>query len=229
MSVGVDPVWEASYAAGHGQRYPWDAVVSFVFRYAPRERDRESVRVVEVGCGTGSNLWFAAREGFAVSGIDGSPSAIARASERFALDGLVADLRVSEFDKLPFEDDSFDLAIDRSALTCVGHAAGRAAVAEVARVLRPSGFFFFNPYSKRHSSAAAGTLGADGRVENIVRGTLVGAGGICFYERDDVVRALPSPWRIRALEHMERSDLLDENDLVHAEWRVVAEKERVCA
>ena len=225
MSAGVDPVWEASYAAGHSQLYPWNAVVSFVFRYAPKERARENVRVVEVGCGTGSNLWFAAREGFAVCGIDGSPTAIARARERFAQDGLIGDFRVAEFDKLPFDDGSFDLAIDRGALTCVGHAAGRAAVAEVARVLRPGGFFYFNPYSKRHSSAVAGTPGADGLVRNIVRGTLVGAGGISFYGRDDVERALPAPWRIRVLGHLERSDLLDENNLVHAEWRVISEKE----
>ena len=225
MSTRIDPVWEASYAAGHSQRYPWDAVVSFVFRYAPKERARESVRVVEVGCGTGSNLWFAAREGFAVSGIDGSPTAISRARERFAKDGLIGDLRVAEFDALPFENDSFDLAIDRGALTCVGHATGMAAVAEVARVLRSGGFFLFNPYSKRHSSAGAGTLGADGRVEGITRGTLIGVGGICFYERNEVQKALSSPWRIRVLEHIERTNVLDENGLVHAEWRVVAEKE----
>ena len=225
MSTRIDPVWEANYAAGHSQRYPWDAVVSFVFRYAPKERARESVRVVEVGCGTGSNLWFAAREGFAVSGIDGSPTAIARARERFAKDGLKGELRVAEFDVLPFEDDSFDLAIDRGALTCVGFEAGKAAVAEVARVLRPGGFFLFNPYSKRHSSAFAGTLGADGRVEGIVRGTLVGVGGICFYERGEVEQALPAPWRIRVLEHIERANLLDENGLVHAEWQVVAKKQ----
>ena len=226
MSARVDPVWEASYAAGHSQLYPWDAVVSFVFRYAPRERPRENVRILEVGCGTGSNLWFAAREGFAVCGIDGSPSAIAHARERFARDGLTGDFRVATFDNLPFDDDgSFDLALDRAALSCVSHAAGRAGVAEVARVLRSGGFFFFNPYSDRHSSAAAGTPGADGLVENIARGSLVGAGGISFYGRDDVERALPAPWRIRSLEHMERSDLIDGNNLVHAEWRVVAEKE----
>ncbi len=225
MSVRVDPVWEASYAAGHRQLYPWDAVVSFVFRYAPKERAREKVRILEVGCGTGSNLWFAAREGFEVCGIDGSPSAIAYARERFARDGLIGDFRVATFDDLPFDDDSFELALDRASLSCVGHAAGRAAVAEVARVLCPGGFFFFNPYSERHSSAAAGTPGADSLVENIVRGSLIGAGGISFYGRDDVERALPAPWRIRFLEHMERSDLLDENNLVHAEWRVVAEKQ----
>jgi len=219
----VDPVWEASYAAGHSQLYPWDAVVSFVFRYAPKERARENVRILEVGCGTGSNLWFAAREGFAVCGIDGSPSAIAQARERFARDGLVGDFRVATFDDIPFDDDHFDLALDRAALSCVGHAAGRAAVAEVARVLCSGGFFFFNPYSERHSSAVAGTPGADGLVENIVRGNLAGTGGISFYGRDDVERAFPAPWRIRFLEHMERSDLLDESNLAHAEWRVVAE------
>lgn len=224
MSQRIDTVWEAKYAAGHSEHYPWDVVVSFVFRYAPKERPREDVSILEVGCGTGSNLWFAAREGFEVSGIDGSPTAVARARERFANDGLKGELLVAEFGVLPFKSNSFDLAIDRGALTCVGYEGGRVAVAEVARVLRHGGFFLFNPYSKRHSSAAAGAVGADGRVEGITRGTLVGVGGICFYERNEVEDALSGPWRIRALEHVERTNVLDENCLVHAEWRVVAEK-----
>lgn len=40
-------VWEEKFAAGHVQYYPWDIVVSFVFRNAPRARPRQ------VLCATG--------------------------------------------------------------------------------------------------------------------------------------------------------------------------------
>jgi 2-polyprenyl-3-methyl-5-hydroxy-6-metoxy-1,4-benzoquinol methylase len=79
----LDPIWEEKYSAGHAQRYPWDPVVTFIFRNAPRDRPRSEVRILEVGCGTASNLWFAAREGFNVAGVDGGESAIAYAKQRF--------------------------------------------------------------------------------------------------------------------------------------------------
>jgi 2-polyprenyl-3-methyl-5-hydroxy-6-metoxy-1,4-benzoquinol methylase len=120
-SPGCHPVWEQEvYGRGRQlNRYPYHAVVSFVFRSFGNVADRSSVRLLELGCGAGNNLWFAAREGFDVAGIDGSVTAIGFAKERFAQDELRGDLRVGCFSALPWEDDSFDAVIDRGALTCV--------------------------------------------------------------------------------------------------------------
>src|SRR5262245_57036654 len=83
---GWDPVWENTvYGQGrHLNRYPHHAVVSFVFRQFGQAPDRRSVRICELGCGAGNNVWFAAREGFTVAGIDGSASAIEHARQRLA-------------------------------------------------------------------------------------------------------------------------------------------------
>jgi ubiquinone/menaquinone biosynthesis C-methylase UbiE len=223
-SQTFDPIWEEKYASGHAQRYPWDVVVSFVFRNASRDKPRSEVRILEVGCGTASNLWFAAREGFQVAGVDGSVSAIDNARKRFESEGLIADLRVADFISLPFEDSSFDLAIDRGALVCAGLQGGLRAVKEIHRVLRPGGKFFFNPYSDRHSSASAGEDGPDGLTVNIKEGTMVGVGQICFYGRRQVLDVLDG-WKILSMQHMEYAEMLNPKWLVHAEWRVVAEKE----
>ena len=92
----IDPAWEeAIYSQGrHLNRYPFDAVVSFVYRYRPKVRAPQQIRILEVGCGAGNNLWFAAREGFDVAGIDGSDSAVDHARRRFEQEGLNGDLRV---------------------------------------------------------------------------------------------------------------------------------------
>lgn len=220
----VDPVWEAKYAAGHAERYPWDSVVSFVYRNMPRDRARHDVGVVEVGCGTGSNLWFAAREGFRVCGLDASASAIAAARSRFGQDALDGRFEVGSFLQLPFASAAFDLAIDRAAITCVGLKDAARAVDEVRRVLRPGGRFFFNPYSDRHRSACSGQPGADGLRLGITEGSLVGAGQICFYGRGHVEALFARGWRLLSLEHLERTELLEGAPLAHCEWRVIAEK-----
>ena len=180
QEVTLDPIWEEKYASGHAQNYPWDLVVSFIFRNAPRDRPRSEVHILEVGFGTAPNLWFAAREGFAVSGIEGSLSAVEFAQKRFANDGLVGDLRVGDFTQLPFEDGSFDIVIDRCSLVCVGQVAQEKAVSEIHRCLRKGGRFLHNAYGDSHSSFRAGELGQDGLITNINGGTLIGVGQLHF-------------------------------------------------
>ncbi len=218
-----DPVWDEKYAAGHRERWPWDAVVSFVFRHAPRDRPRHDVRVCEVGFGTGNNLWFAACEGFAVSGVEGSARAVEEAKARFAADGLAGDLRTGDFTALPFEDASVDLVIDRGALTCVGLSAMRTAVGEVARILRPGGRFLFNPYADTSTSATSGRDGGDGVRVDITDGTLTGVGQICFLGEAQV-RSVLEGWTLHALELVTRADRVVEPPVLHAEWRAIAEK-----
>ena len=218
----LDPVWEQKYAAGHAERYPWDSVVSFVHRNAPRGLPRGEVKIVEVGCGTASNLWFAAREGFQVWGVDGSASAIAAARKRFHDDDLAGTLEIADFTRLPHPDAQFHLAIDRAAITCVGLSAAARVASEVRRVLLPGGRFFFNPYSDRHSSAASGRSGGDGLRLDISAGTLVGAGQLCFYGREDVDRALGAGWEVLSRQHGVWLELATTPALSHAEWRIIA-------
>ena len=219
-----DPIWEEKYAQGHAQRYPWDTVVSFICRFWPRDQARQEVRILEVGCGTGANLWFAAREGFQVAGIDASQSAIAYARQRFTEEGIQGDLRQGDFTQLPFAQNTFDLVIDRCSLTCSGFSSAQAAVEEVRRVLRPGRKFLFNPYSDRHSSCVSGRRGEDGLTLGISEGTLVGVGQICFYGRKQVTSFFEKGWQLLSVEHFERMEMMLPSYSVHAEWRVIAEK-----
>ena len=221
--TSVDPIWEEKYSQGHAQNYPWDVIVSFVFRNAPRDKPREKIRILEVGCGTGSNLWFAAREGFSVSGVDASLSAIELAKAKFLADNLEGDLRVADFIALPFSNDTFDLVIDRGALTCVGFADAQRAIKEINRVTRVGGRFFFNPYSDHHSSRSSGRLDVEGLSQDIVAGSMLGFGQICFYGRSSVEGILRG-WKLLSLQHSVNSEMVESGHLVHAEWRTVAEK-----
>jgi len=221
-----DSVWEDKiYSQGrHLNRYPFDVVVSFVYEHFPRQKDRSEVEILEVGCGAGNNLWFMAREGFKVTGIDVSHSAISYAQDRFSEEELEGNFHVGDFTQLPFEDCSFDLAIDRGSITCCGKSAAQKAVQEVERVLSRKGKFLCNPYSTRHSSYLAGDPGPDGVTMNINDGTLVGVGQICFYEKREVNALFSNKWKLLSVHHMELVDEKEACNSVHAEWRVVAQK-----
>lgn len=220
-----DPIWEQIYRDGQNNRYPWDAVVSFVCRNRPQDKAITETDVLEIGCGTASNLWFAAREGFQVAGIDASETAIETALSRFRQDGLAGDLRIGNFMALPFADNSFDLAIDRAGLTCVGNSIARRAINEVQRVLRPGGLFFCNVYSDRHSSHSSGMAGPDAVTLDIAAGSLVGVGQVCFYSEQSIRTQFPvTDWSVKALDHVSICETLSGNKMEHAEWRLIAQK-----
>jgi 2-polyprenyl-3-methyl-5-hydroxy-6-metoxy-1,4-benzoquinol methylase len=225
----INPIWEDDiYAKGHQlSRYPYDAVVSFIFRHAPRDRPRQNVSILEIGCGAGNNLWFAAREGFQVAGLDGSSTAIQTAQARFAQENLQGDLRTGSFTALPWAAGSFDLAIERGALVCVSLAAQQQAVAEVQRVLRPGGLFCVNTYSDRSTSAHAGTKTADGMITGIHDGTLTGVGDLRFLSRSEVESFFAKGWEILSLTHVDSEDVTAPRIVRHSEWRLIARKSKL--
>jgi S-adenosylmethionine-diacylgycerolhomoserine-N-methlytransferase len=93
----------------------------------------EPERVLEVECGDGDGALFLAREfpRARVRGVDACAERVARATARVGLDpeGRIA-FKQGGPRRLPFPDGHFDLVVQ---------AAGRPAVAEAARVLRPGG------------------------------------------------------------------------------------------
>jgi SAM-dependent methyltransferase len=225
QAMSFDPVWEELYLHGHSQRAPWDIVVSFLFRYAPKDRPRDGINILEVGCGTASNLWFAAREGFVVAGIDASSAAIVKARQRFAEDGLAGRLEVGDFTALPFDDTAFDLVVDRAALTCSGTSSQRKAIAEIHRVLKRGGCFLYTPYADTHASCAAGKPGPDGVTTDIAGGTLQGVGQIRFVAQSEIGVFLPdSDWQAEVVEYQSFDDKVNPTRGLHSSWRIIARK-----
>lgn len=198
--------WDQLYREGYGGAYyPWDAVVSFVRRYAPTERPPADVSILDIGCGTGANLWFCAREGFAVEGVDGSQSALARAKAWLATHGLSVPLHHGLIGApLPFSNDRFDLAIDRAAITCNPPETMRDALIELARVMRPGGALFSLVYT----------------------GACVGVCCGSSHYTLDALRALFSPphWTIVSAVELTRRQLVDAADSECSELMIVARK-----
>jgi len=103
-------------------------------------------RVLDVGCGAGTDLVRFARGGAIVSGVDVAESAIELAGQNFTQQGLEADLRVADGEQLPYPDNTFDLVFAHGVVQYTAHPA--ALVRECRRVLKPGGEAMFQVYNR---------------------------------------------------------------------------------
>jgi SAM-dependent methyltransferase len=184
VAFGWDPVWEQIFASREWGKYPPEHVVRFVARNFYRVPDRKQVRLFELGCGPGANVWFMAREGFTVSGIDGSSTAIQQASERLSREGLTADLRVGDYSTIPWPDSSFDGVVENVSLYCNRWDAVKRALGEVRRVLKPGAPFFSSFFTDRTWGYGLGTMVEPDGFIDITEGPLAGAGFCLLLNRD---------------------------------------------
>jgi SAM-dependent methyltransferase len=191
-------------------RYPPEELAGFIARTFPAVEQRCGLRALDVGCGPGSNLWFLAREGFTVAGIDGSANAIDSARERLRAEGLAAsleaaDLRVGNFVRLPWEDRTFDVVIDIQAIVHNTMPVIRSVMAEIARVLKPGGWFFARMFGPKTTGIMTGIMVEDGTVRYPEFGPMVGCGLLHAFTEEEVTKLLSS-FRDVSLDWVHRSD-----------------------
>lgn len=108
-------------------RYGQDRRLAMIERYAPLQ----GKRILDAGCGLGMYVRAFRRFSDEVYGIDLDPNRIAQASRE------LPHLQVASAERLPFEDDSFDVVLSHEVWEHVSD--DRAAAREAVRVLRPGG------------------------------------------------------------------------------------------
>lgn len=143
----VGDAWEEAYASRPGafRHYPNEELVRFLGRTVFRDTrlaERSGIRVLEVGCGNGANLWAVAAEGCQAHGMDLSPTGLELARATLDRRRVQASLAVADALRLPYRTGSFDAAYDVVTLQHLPFADLGRAYAEIHRVLRPGGRFF---------------------------------------------------------------------------------------
>jgi ubiquinone/menaquinone biosynthesis C-methylase UbiE len=113
----------------------------------PRE-ERKHLRVLEVGCGSGANLWMIAREGFSAYGIDLSSEALTLCEQMLKRWGGSAALKQGDMIALGYDDGFFHVLVDVFSAYCMPEKEFERFLDEAARVLQPGGRFFSYTPSK---------------------------------------------------------------------------------
>jgi len=205
-----DPLWEAVYRSRAWGQYPGEDVIRFVKGNFADVPDRAQVRLLEVGSGAGANLWFMAREGFCVHGVEGSETAVRLAGER--LDRECPDwrriggrLQSGDLARLPYPDGFFDAVLDVVAICYSSFDDARQAYGELARVTRPGGRLFIRTFARGCWGEGTGTQVAPD-MWLCGEGHLKGFGATRFTHEADVP-ALLQGWSV---DRIERASLTEE-------------------
>jgi SAM-dependent methyltransferase len=148
------------------RRYPNEELLRFFGRhyFSMRAEQRRATRVLEMGCGSGSNLWMIAREGFDAHGIDLSSEAIGLCVQMLENWGATATLSAASMTACPYPDGFFNTVVDVFSSYCLDESGFATFLDEVARLLQPGGRFF--SYSPSKGSDAFRDPGSSRRIDS---------------------------------------------------------------
>lgn len=109
-------------------------------------------RVLDLGCGTGTNCIYLARHGWQAVGVDFSRVAIRRARRKARRAGVDCRFHHADVTELGFLEDRFDFVLDIGCLQGVPAERRALYAQDVARLARPGGLYMlyaFIPHSDR--------------------------------------------------------------------------------
>ena len=149
--------WDKLFDSKEWGKYPPEELIRFIARNFYKKKDRSLIKILEIGCGTGANIWFLSREGFSAYGIDGSIIAISKAKERLNNENLKYNLVKADATNIPYKNDFFDAVIDIECVYANNLESTKKIINEVYRVLKNNGYFFSKTFMTGMSGSETGT------------------------------------------------------------------------
>lgn len=110
---------------------------------------KPGMKVLEVGCGVGTESVFMAVRGMNVTGIDLSDAAVLLAKQLADFYGVDAEFKQGDATNLAFEDQSFDVVCDQGVFHHLRDEERENYAREIARVLKPKGQFVLRSFSDK--------------------------------------------------------------------------------
>ena len=199
-------IWEKLYQKKYGNKYPYGDLASYILRLYNKNLDKSRIKVLEVGSGTGNNLWFFAKEGFGTYGIDFSASACQNAKKLLKSNNLKADITIGNFCQLPYQNNFFDLILDRCALYCLKKKNLTKACAEIKRTLKKGGRFLSFMYSTDNECIK---YGHPDKLEkntytNFKTGTFKNTGITHFVTKHEIINELYRGFKIEYMQKISK-------------------------
>lgn len=214
--------WDSIFSTQEWGKYPGESLIRFIARRFYKAPDRSRIKILEIGCGPGANIWYLAREGFHVYGIDFSAVAIERAKLRLGQEcpGWKGELIEGDISFLPFDDNYFDAVIDIEAVYCNSYEKSKQIYTEASRVLKKNGFLFSITFANNSQGDKTG-VEVSHNTWIASEGVLAGKGSARFTEKSEIADLL-MPLSVIDIELMTRSVNNFKDEI--REWAIIAQK-----
>ncbi|MCC0089426.1 class I SAM-dependent methyltransferase [Aeromonas veronii] len=139
--------------AASQRRYPNESLIGFLASslFHLSKKERGECRILEVGCGSGANIWMLAKEGFDTWGIDLSSAGIDLCKQVIASWNVNVQLDVGSMTELPYPDSYFDAIVDVVSMQHLTLTQHIATISEIYRCLKPGGYLFSYHLGKNSS------------------------------------------------------------------------------
>jgi len=215
-------VWETVFKQCEWGKYPPEDLIRFVSSHFYQIQNRGIIKILELGCGPGANLWYLAKEGFSPYGIDISKTAISRAAKRLNTEFPTwnGQLVVGDFLTLPFENDYFDAVIDLESVYCNSYENSRAIYKEAARVCKLGGYIYSRTFaSDTYGDKTGINLGHN--AWQATSGPFLGKGYARFTDQSEIPELFLG-FKILELELISRTVNNMQNEI--KEWSIIGIK-----
>lgn len=214
--------WDKIFKKYKWGNYPSENLIRFTSSNFKNKKNK--IKILEVGSGTGANLWFFSREKFITYGIDGSREALKIAKKKLKKENLKANLICGDILNLPYPNNYFDLIVDVECLYSNSLADTKIIINEIKRVLKPKGYFYSQSFSTNTDGYKNGIQYKNEKLTftSINKGVLKKENGIIRYLDLKTIKKLYGVLNIINIEKSTRTINFMKNKI--EEWIIVCQK-----
>jgi len=217
-----DKVWDKVFQELEWGKYPGESLIRFIARNFYK-RDRKNTKLLEVGCGPGANVWYMAREGFDVYGMEGSKTAVERGKARMEKEGVKVTFSIGDIVALPYQNGFFDGVVDAECLTHNNRENLERILKEIRRVLKTGGLFYSRTFTEQvYLGKNPKQVGPNEFIE-ASDGPFFGRGFVRLTTREGVEELYGKYFKILSVD---KNDYTEQNGkILISEWVIICQKE----
>ena len=216
--------WNKVFRKYEWGKYPSEPLIRFIGKNYKKSINNKKLKVLEIGCGTGANLWYLSKQSFQTYGVDGSSVALAKAKKLLKEHNANSELIKTDIIKLPFPNEYFDLIIDIECLYSNSFAKSKIILNEINRVLKKNGKFFSLSFSTKTTGYNTGKRYKDEKNTfiNLKKGPLKNDYGLIRFMNKSDIKKLYNIFSIVNLEKVSRT--YDNLSCLIEEWIIISKK-----